>query len=76
MCGAQASQVAKDLEAAQAEVAQIRQQQEAERGRVKKAIAEMKRKIDGWVWWEGGCKCKRMGATARAAPCMGWRGVG
>lgn len=43
----QASQVVRELEAARAELAQIRQQQEAERGRVKKAIAEMRRKIDG-----------------------------
>ena len=38
--------MAQDLEAARAEVAQIRQQQEAERARVKKAIAELRRKID------------------------------
>ena len=43
----QASQAARELEAARGEVAQIRQQQEAERGRVKKAIAEMRRKMDG-----------------------------
>ncbi|KAL4857882.1 UDP-glucuronosyltransferase 3A2 [Chlorella vulgaris] len=42
-----ASEVAAELEASRAEVAQIRQQQEAERARVKKAISEMKRKIDG-----------------------------
>jgi phage shock protein A len=45
----QASEVAAELEASRAEVAQIRQQQEAERARVKKAISEMKRKIDGCV---------------------------
>jgi hypothetical protein len=39
--------VAKEVEAARAEAAQARQQQETERARVKKAIAEMKRKIDG-----------------------------
>lgn len=44
---AQASQTERELETARAEVAQIRQQQDAERARVKKAIAEMKRKIDG-----------------------------
>lgn len=43
----QASQVGRELEAARAEVQNIKQQQEAERARVKKAIAEMKRKIDG-----------------------------
>ncbi len=43
---AQAAEVTKELESARAEVQQIRSQQEAERGRVKKAIAEMKRKID------------------------------
>lgn len=43
----QASQAGRELEAARAEVQKIKQQQEAERARVKKAIAEMKRKIDG-----------------------------
>jgi hypothetical protein len=45
----QASLAGKELEGARAEVQSIRQQQEAERARVKKAIAEMKRKMDGWV---------------------------
>lgn len=43
----QVTQSERELEAARAEVTQIRQQQDAERARVKKAIAEMKRKIDG-----------------------------
>ncbi len=43
----QASQAGRELDAARAEVQKIKQQQEAERARVKKAIAEMKRKIDG-----------------------------
>lgn len=43
----QASQASADVEAAHAEVARIKQQQEAERGRVKKAITEMRRKMDG-----------------------------
>ena len=45
----QASLAGKELEGARAEVQSIRQQQEAERARVKKAIAEMKRKMDGCV---------------------------
>ena len=42
----QAIALASQLEAARAEVAHIRQQQEAERARVKKAIAELRRKND------------------------------
>ena len=38
--------LAKDLEAARAEVAQARKEQDIERTRIKKAIAEMKRKMD------------------------------
>jgi len=43
----QASQASKELQSAREEVQKIKHQQEAERARVKKAIAEMKRKIDG-----------------------------
>ena len=38
-----------ELEAARAEVAQIRKEQDSERARVKKAMMEMRRKMDGCV---------------------------
>ena len=37
----------RELEAAKKEVEQIRREQEAERGRVKKVMADLKRKLDG-----------------------------
>ena len=42
----QVSQAGREVETARAEVAAIKHQQEAERARVKKAVTEMKRKID------------------------------
>ena len=47
VAGVQAALLDKELEAARAEVGQIRKEQEAERARVKKAMVEMKRKMDG-----------------------------
>lgn len=64
----QASQVERELAAARAEVGQIRQHQEAERARVKKAIAEMKRKLDGWA---GACNASSCWSRVRVAAQRG-----
>lgn len=70
---AQASLVACELEVARAEVQTIRQQQEAERGRVKKAIAEMKRKIDTWVTPCAGPFEARLGCGAAWEVASRWQ---
>lgn len=43
----QEAEVARELEASKGELGRIRKEQEAERTRVKRAMAEMKKKLDG-----------------------------
>ena len=44
----------KDVEAAMAGEAQVRRDQEAEREKVKRAITDLRRKLDRWVHLSGG----------------------
>jgi hypothetical protein len=46
-CRSQEAQLAREADAARAEVAQIRKEVDSERGRFKRAIAEMKKRAEG-----------------------------
>ena len=47
----------KDMEAAMAGEAQVRRDQEAEREKVKRAITDLRRKLDRWVQLPGAVWC-------------------
>ena len=69
----QLAQATKDMEAAMAGEAQVRRDQEAEREKVKRAITDLRRKLDRWVQLLGGIRSSNCmaGCQAKRGPPAG-----